>query len=165
MDRVRPSKNIPEIAKSTKSARDSSTFDIPLLSPLRVMELIPSLRLSLSRSPKSKGHEGRGGGGLEYEGGGKGYEASAYSYFRAQFHGQYREIYRAAVCDDILRVEAGGWRGPTHGGALDVTPYVWPPCKRDGGRRRRRRRASETCAITSLLFRYLYQVRPLLSAT
>lgn len=43
MDRVRPSKNIPEIAKSTKSARDSSTFDIPLLSPLRVMELIPSL--------------------------------------------------------------------------------------------------------------------------
>lgn len=41
MDRVRPSKNIPEIAKSTKSARDSSTFDIPLLSPLRVMELIP----------------------------------------------------------------------------------------------------------------------------
>lgn len=51
---------------------------------------------------------------------------------RAQFHGQYREIYRAAVCDDILRVEAGGWRGPTHGGALDVTPYVWPPWKRDG---------------------------------
>lgn len=43
MDRVRPSKNIPEIPKSTKSARDSSTFDIPLLSPLRVMELIPSL--------------------------------------------------------------------------------------------------------------------------
>lgn len=44
-----------------------------------------------------------------------------------RFHGRYREIYRAAVCDDILRVEAGGSRWPTHGGALDVTPYVWTP--------------------------------------
>lgn len=50
-----------------------------------------------------------------------------------RFHGQYREIYRAAVRDDILRVGAGGsrahpWRGP------DVTPYVWPPLHERGTR-------------------------------
>lgn len=85
---------------------------------------------------RSHNRQNRKGGGV---GGGKGYEASAYSYFfnrvSAQFHGQYREIYRAAVCDDILRVEAGGWRGPTHGGALDVTPYVWPRTSVEEGRR------------------------------
>lgn len=34
-----------------------------------------------------------------------------------RFHGQYREIYRDAVCDDILHNETGVCAGPTHGGA------------------------------------------------
>lgn len=48
-----------------------------------------------------------------------------------RFHGQYREIYRGAVCDDILHNEtdvcAGHTAGPTHGGGPDATPYVWYP--------------------------------------
>jgi hypothetical protein len=75
-----------------------------------------------------------------------------------RFHGQYREIYRDAVCDDILHNEtgvcAGHTAGPTHGGA-PAPPHTfgtarrkgWPNRPGGGGKRR----------ITSLLFWYLYQ--------
>lgn len=40
---------------------------------------------------------------------------------RERFHRQYREIYRSAICDDILHNETGVCAGhtarPTHGGA------------------------------------------------
>lgn len=108
--------------KQYPSSSSSSKFPTTRLQPLDT-----SPRIITFRTSKSGGDiNGRGS-----KGGGR-FLFFRLFFDRAQFHGQYREIYRAAVCDDILRVEAGGWRGPTHGGALDVTPYVWPPWKRDG---------------------------------
>lgn len=83
-----------------------------------------------------------------------------------RFHGQYREIYRAAVCDDILRVEAGGWRGPTHGGP-STSPHTFGPRGRGTGTGQASKGAAghgdahHNLAIIPLFI----PVRPLLSAT
>lgn len=52
------------------------------------------------------------------------------------FHGQYREIYRGAVSDDILHNEtnvcAGHTAWPTHGG-VSALPYTFGTAEGRGG--------------------------------
>lgn len=80
------------------------------------------------------------------------------------FHGQYREIYRGAVCDDILHNEtdvcAGHTVWPTHGGA-SALPYTFFTAEGRDGPIGRRRETPYNLAIILVFI----SVRPLLSPT
>lgn len=117
----------------------------------------PKNNLSLSRSHNHREIKIEKNGGARRGGGGSHLHILIFQPGERSFTGNIAKFIGLRFAMIFYASRPGGWRGPTHGGALDVTPYVWPPWKRDGTRRRRRRRAAETCAITSLLFRYLYQ--------